>query len=244
MAVEDLVYGTFEADWNRLEVTKKDIVLDGLHQGACMSRSHLISAETPHRTRSNGNGHVKEIFFFFHLYVKHEHRHTEAAPAELKAFLYHALFLRNSFITAALIGILGSWHNRPARLHYAGKASSTLRKKDPQSSAKFTRAETENTAYEWMSPSAKNNECQKIDWTDHKKLGGKQSFDPSMLLPTSPEGSAEFIGCPAAVPGFIRTLALWRQIWYLSKPDSQSQAYHVNKPVGHLAHVLTEYDPV
>ncbi|KAJ7676782.1 hypothetical protein DFH06DRAFT_1428576 [Mycena polygramma] len=70
--------------------------------------------------------------------------------------------------------------------------------------------------------------CQRKDWADHKKFCGKQYFDPQLLAPT-PDGPDEFIGCPASVDGYVRTPALWRQIWYLSKPDSQRSFYHLAK---------------
>ncbi|KAJ7577476.1 hypothetical protein C8J56DRAFT_899109 [Mycena floridula] len=40
----------------------------------------------------------------------------------------------------------------------------------------------------------------------------------------------QFIGCPDLVPSFIHTPALWRQIWYLSKVDSQNRNYHLATP--------------
>ncbi|KAJ7115457.1 hypothetical protein C8R44DRAFT_928527 [Mycena epipterygia] len=85
-------------------------------------------------------------------------------------------------------------------------------------------------------------ECQRTDWADHKKFCGQQHFDPELLSPT-PEGPAEFIGCPVAVPGFIRTPALWRQIWYLSKPDSQTQDYHFDTTYGHTTSLQISHPP-
>ncbi|KAJ7511106.1 hypothetical protein B0H11DRAFT_2268947 [Mycena galericulata] len=54
-------------------------------------------------------------------------------------------------------------------------------------------------------------DCQKFDWKFHQGFCGKADFDPKVLIPTY-EGPAEFIGCPAVIPGFVRTPALWRQI--------------------------------
>ncbi|KAJ7744068.1 hypothetical protein DFH07DRAFT_777222 [Mycena maculata] len=82
--------------------------------------------------------------------------------------------------------------------------------------------------------------CQKKDWPDHKKFCGKQHFDPKILAPT-PQGPAEFIGCPAVVDGFIRTPALWRQIFYLSKPDSQISDYHFDTTPGHTTSIFSRY---
>ncbi|KAJ7610546.1 hypothetical protein DFH06DRAFT_1246058 [Mycena polygramma] len=72
-----------------------------------------------------------------------------------------------------------------------------------------------------------SSECQKKDWKEHKKVCGQTRFDPAFLTPTIPR-PAEFIGCPPRVDGYLRTPALWRQIGYLSKPDSQTQDYHIN----------------
>lgn len=52
-------------------------------------------------------------------------------------------------------------------------------------------------------------------------------FDPKLFNPTV-EGPDQFIGCPSAAPGFVRTPDLQRQIWWLSKPDSLDRDYHVS----------------
>ncbi|KAJ7184899.1 hypothetical protein C8R46DRAFT_1300496 [Mycena filopes] len=85
-------------------------------------------------------------------------------------------------------------------------------------------------------------ECQKKDWTEHKKVCGQQKFDPKLVAPI-PQAPDEFIGCPAVVPGFVRTPALWRQIWYLSKPDSQRSYYHFDKSPGHTKSIIVAYPP-
>ncbi|KAJ7264655.1 hypothetical protein C8J57DRAFT_1718540 [Mycena rebaudengoi] len=52
-------------------------------------------------------------------------------------------------------------------------------------------------------------------------------FDPALVTPTSADvAPPEFIGCPAPIAGFVRSPALWRQIEFLSKPDSHTRDYH------------------
>ncbi|KAJ6480065.1 hypothetical protein DFH09DRAFT_1214709 [Mycena vulgaris] len=79
--------------------------------------------------------------------------------------------------------------------------------------------------------------CQTRDWKAHKKTCGKTNFDPA-LVAADPEDPDDFIGCPAVVPGFVRTPALWQQIWYLSKPDSVDTDYHVNLAPTTTAHIV------
>ncbi|KAJ7458591.1 hypothetical protein FB451DRAFT_1406343 [Mycena latifolia] len=301
IVVGNLVYGTFEADWNSLDLSqKKEIALDGLYREACgcprdNSRHicpemtidglvgdgeyNLINLAIIMKHDPTGNGRAKELFLFEHPHVAWEHRHTEGAPDLLKAFLYRALLLRNSFIVAALIGVLESFHNHPARPDTPAREPGRPRSENPRQTKDKAREELKGSgirvdqsqceerealvvnactscltttdrnnlkrcgrcqlawycsvclAWEFLNtlrdlrPSSPFSECQRIDWKDHKKFCGKTSFDPKDLVPT-PEGPAEFIGCPVAVPGFVRTPALWRQIWYLSKADSQGQDYH------------------
>ncbi|KAJ6492142.1 hypothetical protein C8R45DRAFT_1073486 [Mycena sanguinolenta] len=82
--------------------------------------------------------------------------------------------------------------------------------------------------------------CQKKDWPEHKKACGKKTFSPLSLRPAAPD---EFIGCPAAAPAFVRTPALWRQIWYLSKEDSQHSDYHFDTRPGHTTSLVVRYPP-
>ncbi|KAJ6575637.1 hypothetical protein DFH09DRAFT_1311696 [Mycena vulgaris] len=145
-AVEDLVYGTFEADWNGLELEeKKKITFEGLYRGACTctrdsSRDicpemtiggligdgeynliNLLQAIVKHDP--TGNGSVKQPFFFVHPHVEQEYHCTDEAPDRLKAFLYLVVLHRNSFIVSTLIGILGAFHNHPFKPNSAAKSA-------------------------------------------------------------------------------------------------------------------------
>ncbi|KAJ7264543.1 hypothetical protein B0H12DRAFT_1230731 [Mycena haematopus] len=83
-------------------------------------------------------------------------------------------------------------------------------------------------------------QCQKKDWPEHKKACGKKTFARPQLAPAAPD---EFIGCPVAIPSFVRTPALWRQIWYLSKPDSQYSDYHFDSQPGRTDSLAIQYPP-
>ncbi|KAJ7065735.1 hypothetical protein C8F01DRAFT_751581 [Mycena amicta] len=69
-------------------------------------------------------------------------------------------------------------------------------------------------------------ECQTRHWKEHKRICGLNRFDPAAVAPDASDPTPEFIGCPPAAPGFLRSPALLRQIWYLSKDDSLLAEYH------------------
>ncbi|KAJ7184943.1 hypothetical protein C8R46DRAFT_1186200 [Mycena filopes] len=282
-AVEDINYGTLEADWAALGAKKRgDIVLEGLYRGACYAPRDNSRIHCPEMTVAllagdgqygfinmlkklikhdpTGNGRVKELFIFSHPYVEHELRHTKAASDGIRAFLYHARMLRNYYIVDTLQGVLEAYHNRPARVIKPAKLVDTCHHGGKEGRRAFDKAfkasglhvdnsqcdeEAANAVYacygcrrEKPKDELKecagclrvrycSRECQKSDWQEHKKFCGREDFDPARLMP-EPEPPAQFIGCPAPVEGYIRTPALWRQIGYLSKPDSQNQDYHFN----------------
>ncbi|KAJ7458571.1 hypothetical protein FB451DRAFT_1273482 [Mycena latifolia] len=301
IAVENLL-GTFGSDWNALDGEKKEeIALDGLYRGACAATRDNSRVICPEMTIKGligdgeyslinmlrriiahdptGNGRVKELYLFEHPYVQHEYRCSDDAPDLLKAFLYRAILLRNSYIVETLLGVLQSYLDRPPAPNWPAKVYCSLRNEERAEAKKISRAECKKAdlarkvdgsqcreqaaiaVYGCYSCSVKlksrtdlkrcgrcnlawccSPECQKKDWKDHKRFCGKTSFDPKFLAPI-PDGPDEFIGCPAAVPGFIRTPALWRQIWYLSKPDSQRQDYHFDTGYEKTRSVRIVYPP-
>ncbi|KAJ7473150.1 hypothetical protein B0H11DRAFT_2236688 [Mycena galericulata] len=300
LAVENLIYGTFEADWTELGLKrKKELALEGLYRAACVSPRDNSRVSCPELTIDGlvgdgltvvlqlrrimahdptGNGRVKEVFLFTHPYIEHQFRYSEGAPDLLKAFISKTKLLRNFCIVDTLEGILRAYHNHPlypsiptrcwnynrtddreTRKQRARDAvkKNNLKEEIDGSQCKEQKGRVVNACSKrrnrtdrqdlkccarckmvWYCSSA----CQGKDWPDHKKFCGKQHFDSRLLAP-APEDPEEFIGCPGAAEGYIRTPALWRQIWYLSKPDSQHTFYHFDTTPGHTRSIAVRSPP-
>ncbi|KAJ7262967.1 hypothetical protein C8J57DRAFT_445437 [Mycena rebaudengoi] len=135
-AMENITYGTFEADWKILDAKKKeDLVLEGLYRGACAAPSDNSRVSCPEMTIEGlaGDGEYNLIsllkriiahdptatftdkgpFMFFHPYVEHKFRTSDSSPETLKAYSYHLVLLRNFYIVETLFGILETYNNRP-----------------------------------------------------------------------------------------------------------------------------------
>ncbi|KAJ7642052.1 hypothetical protein FB45DRAFT_901686 [Roridomyces roridus] len=297
MALENITYGTFEAEWKALSMEKKrELALEGLYRGSCncpgdnlrhacpelrievligdgeynvINLLKCIMAHDP-----TGNRRVKELFLFEHPYITHEFRHTPAAPDGLKAWIYSRMLLRNYCIVDTLLGILEASTGHPGSPTYAIRYHATQphdeeredrvaknrewNKKHPiDKSTHGTHCQEKKATagygcikcYKIMDRNKLKlcarcqlafycgSECQKKDWAEHKKVCGKQDFDVGRTEPL-PEAPSEFIGCPPVVNGYIRTPALWRQIWYLSNSDSQYRVYHFDTGPA-LSHSIT-----
>ncbi|KAJ6546081.1 hypothetical protein DFH09DRAFT_1367513 [Mycena vulgaris] len=216
LAVENLVYGTFEDVWNRLDLTeKKKLALDGLYRGACTCTRDNGRHICPEMTVDGlvgdgeynlinllkrimghdptGNGRVKELFLFVHPWVEREYEYTEKAPDLLKAFLYEGLLLRNSFILATLIGILEEFLDRSVRPDYRAKVSARPRPEDRKLTARMAHAKNKKAGI-------------RVDDSQLKE----QNLDP---------------------------------IGYLSEPDSQSQDYHFDTTYGHTTSIQITHPP-
>ncbi|KAJ6571187.1 hypothetical protein B0H19DRAFT_1064303 [Mycena capillaripes] len=136
IALDDLVYGTFEADWATLDTKRKEeLILEGLYRADCAAPRDNSRTSCPEMTISGlagdgefnlirmlkrlidhdppRNGRVKSLFLFAHPYVDHEDRYSNAAPDLLKRSCITARSSEN-FTTETLFGILEAYHDRPA----------------------------------------------------------------------------------------------------------------------------------
>ncbi|KAJ6526785.1 hypothetical protein B0H19DRAFT_1275623 [Mycena capillaripes] len=261
VALEGLYRGACKAPRDNSRVISPELTIDSLVGDGEYNLIHLLNRIIAHDP--TGNRRVKGLFLFVHPYVEHEYRRSDEAWDNLKAFIYYCLLLRNHCIVETLIGMLGAYHNHPPepkiptkffnRLHNeerkeVERESRVERKKVlvDQSQCKEEAAIGGHGCYSCHTRAERNDlkrcgvasgQCQKKDWRTHKRYCGKRVFDPKFVTPES-EDPEEFIGCPATVPGFTRTPALWRQIWYLSKADSQHTDYHFDTTYGHTRSVV------
>ncbi|KAJ6533699.1 hypothetical protein B0H19DRAFT_1272339 [Mycena capillaripes] len=152
LALDDLLYGTLEADWAAMDVLRKgELVLEGLYQAACvaprlghdsrlacpeMTIGHLAGDGEYNFVRmlkrlidhdSTGNARLKSVFLFTHPYFEHDNRYSDAASDFVKAALYWKSLLRNFYIVNTLLGIFYAYHDRPAPLIHLPKATLLLR---------------------------------------------------------------------------------------------------------------------
>ncbi|KAF8155020.1 hypothetical protein K438DRAFT_1987247 [Mycena galopus ATCC 62051] len=280
LSLENVTYGTLEADWAALSMEKKkELALEGLYRGACAAPRDNSRSSCPEMTVAGlvgdgeynlinllkrliehdptGNNRVKELFLFAHPYIDHQFRHSNNAPEQLKSFLYRCVLLRNFYILETLFGIIQAYHGRPPRKiiptqlhdkHCHGPRTEAERKaiakhgKVDNSQCKEQAAVAGYACYTCHKQTDDRDtlkrcgqcqgawycskECQKADWTAHKKFCGKKRFDPKLFTREDKEPEY-FIGCPAVAPGFTRSPSLWRQIKWLCEPDSQWRDYHI-----------------
>ncbi|KAJ7881936.1 hypothetical protein B0H13DRAFT_931016 [Mycena leptocephala] len=303
LALEKLVYGSFEADWAALDSKKKEeLVLEGLYRGACaaprdnsrgicpemtiaglagdgeynlISMLKRLSAHDPTASRR-----VNTLFLFAHPLINDDI--DDLGTDWISGMSYYSTLFRNYYIVETLRGVLEAYHDipvypvEPAKLvshHHSpktaladdqpsigriGPAIKRMGVRVDQSQCKEEAAIAKYACYTCRRAKDRNElkhcgkcllvrycstECQKKDWPDHKKICGVTRFDPALLMPTA-ERLVEFIGCPAAINGYIRTPSLRRQIESLSMPDSQFQDYHFdNGPNGRTRSIRVMHPP-
>ncbi|KAJ7577488.1 hypothetical protein C8J56DRAFT_1061147 [Mycena floridula] len=178
--------------------------------------------------------------------IKHDptgNRCVKGTPDIIKAFIHQVFLLRTYYIVATLGGILEAYHGRPpvaiqvARFsgqEYKGEERQKARDKLKNSNIQIDQSQCKEEAKAAVNESMQSLQIGQVllcrmsneNWKEHKKVCTQQGFDPELLSP-SPQAPDQFISCPDPVPGFICTPALWRQIWYLSKADSQNWDYHI-----------------
>ncbi|KAJ7642134.1 hypothetical protein FB45DRAFT_1054448 [Roridomyces roridus] len=299
MALENITYGSFEADWKALSMEKKrEFALEGLYRGSCNCPGDNLRHSCPElriegligdgeynminllkRIMAHdptGNRRVKSLFLYEHPAVTHEFRHSPEAPDGLKACIYTQILLRNFCIVETLLALIEAstgypWsqryvtkphanqpHDEERQAHVA-KSREWSKKHPINKSTHGTHCQEQQAKYSCIQCHTITDrdklklcarcqlayycgsECQKKDWAEHKKVCGKQDFD--VRRAPLPEAPSEFIGCPSAVDGYIRTPALWRQIWYLSKSDSQYKVYHFDIGPGRSRSIHIPHPP-
>ncbi|KAF7378325.1 hypothetical protein MSAN_00258500 [Mycena sanguinolenta] len=251
LAIEQLTYNDFEAKWAALDVKeKKRIVLDGIVRAAyiareksrpdCPEMSVLGLLKAIHAHDPNPTFRIRSIYLFRHPAVEQEYYPftTESARDDYRAFGHLRMIERSFFIVQALMGILEAYAGVPApKTSIKEEAEGETMQNCyacgavPSERSTITLKKCSGCKAVWYCSRA----CQHRDWRVHKKLCGSLStkFDSGLVTATSNDlAPAEFVGCPAAAPGYVRSPALWRQIWRLSKKDSYDRDYHFDTTPG------------
>ncbi|KAF8202017.1 hypothetical protein K438DRAFT_1965467 [Mycena galopus ATCC 62051] len=255
LAAENIIWGSFEADWSALNMEKKrEIVLEGLYRGACVAPRDNSRDTCPEMTVAGlagdgeynlinllkrpivydpmlaGSGRVKETFLFSHPYVDHTTQHTEGAPTR------HGHPLEKT---------------RPAKTHGNQHCTEQFKIEMKTYKAKHGLI-VDNSKYKEDAAIAAYTYYFYLEWMDNrdslKRCAAckgpyycskecqradwkthKKYCGKRHFDPKvlAPEIEAPgFIGCPAVVQGFSRSPALWRQIGRLAEGDSQGRDYH------------------
>ncbi|KAJ7653941.1 hypothetical protein DFH06DRAFT_1330035 [Mycena polygramma] len=233
LVLEGLVHAAFKArEKSRFDCP--EMSLFGLIGDGEYNLINLLKAIVAHDP--TGNLRVKSLYLFSHPAVEREYsRYTNpGTPDDLRAFGHLRMVQRSLYIVQALICILEAYAGKPAP-----KISIKEEQEANQRLACFScRATTADGITLRMCSACKlvsycSSECQTRDWREHKRLCRTRPtrFDPALVTP-KPEAPPQFIGCPAPKEGYVRSPALWRQIMYLSKPDSYGRDYHFDTTPG------------
>ncbi|KAJ7183489.1 hypothetical protein C8R46DRAFT_1209649 [Mycena filopes] len=136
VAIENLVYGDFEARWKELDLLRRrELALEGLYRGSITvprDNSRLICPELTIdgllgdgefnlikllkriiEHDPTGNRRVKEVFLFTHPFVEQEYAYTAETPDVVKAHLRQSLILRNFCIVETIKGVVEAYNDYP-----------------------------------------------------------------------------------------------------------------------------------
>ncbi|KAJ7462476.1 hypothetical protein FB451DRAFT_1180768 [Mycena latifolia] len=224
IAVENLVLGTFESDWEQLDREKRrrlhlrgfTAVLVPLHGRKVAARrrvqldQHVVAFYASFRTRTSSMniGVAKEELL---------HRgDADWHPRSIRTAESHA------HLQDLAHDLVAAWTARGAS--------------SPRTAPKASRRTISNSVVgvNWPGTfrvSANRRTCQTIN-----KFAGTSPSTPRGSSPPQKASSSSVV---------LRTPALQRQIWYLSKPDSQAQDYHLqfDTTYGHTRSVKTSQPP-
>ncbi|KAJ7766214.1 hypothetical protein B0H16DRAFT_1687215 [Mycena metata] len=200
-----------------------------------------------------GNGSVKSLYMFSHPAVENEYEYVTTLatpwPPEMRAFGLLRILQRNLYIVQALTGILKA---------YSGVAAIDITPKDEWEAQQrgivcvgcYSCGATPNDDAVTLrkcggcrSVTYCSEDCQQRDWRQHKKLCNARPVRVDHIIAPSSEALPEFLGCPQAQPGFIRSPALRQQIQHLSQRDSHARDYHFDTAPNHTQSVRI-HDPI
>ncbi|KAJ7641883.1 hypothetical protein FB45DRAFT_901252, partial [Roridomyces roridus] len=192
-----------------------------------------------------------EIFEYEHPAVDHQYKCPPDAPETLKASLKTAELCRTFCIVSTLIGILQAYKTDfPADSSPKPRDDAPNAREEKQSAGASKSPEVDSLRFKELFDNSErckacrkkldddfkwctrcqvvlycSSECQDQDAPAHKTVCEKENSD-------DPDSTPTFIGCPEPANGYVRSPALWRQIWHLSKPDSLLSLYHFNTTPG------------
>ncbi|KAJ7065757.1 hypothetical protein C8F01DRAFT_1351816 [Mycena amicta] len=239
LLLEGLYRGACEGENGRIwcpEMTIAGLVQDGEFGLITMLKAIMM--------QDCGGSRIHSLCFFPHPFVAKELEAPANAPELVKGVLYHELISRNLYIVEALMGILDAHLGyNPTRVRRSNLWPPTTCDEKPQWKEELNDSERYacsgcgkecgvaelRRCGECKSVWYCSTQCQQRDWKkQHKRICKLKYFDASAVAPKHPP-PPEFTGCPPIAAGFVRTPALWRQIWYLSKDDSQMSDYHFER---------------